>query len=365
MSSIVEDLYMPKIYKIKEEELLNFCKKALMKYGMSEEHATITSSHLVQTDKWGIYSHGTKNLFNYINKKNVGGVSFTNVPSIELELPSLMVIDAKQTLGFVSSDMAMKKACELAKKTGIAIVFVKNCCHFGAAGCYVNIAAKQGMIGGAFSNVDKQMTIPGAKGLIMGHNPMAFAAPAISQPTIFFDASSSNVAVLKVMRARAHNEKIPDNWIVDKNGIPTTDPSHYPEEGALIPMGNHKGYCIAMFIEIITSVITGGETSMSGNIPSWCFNLTAPNNVSQTFVAINAEAVSGKGVLEKRIEDMITILHNSPKAEGNNRIYVPGEIEWEKSKKSEENGYIEIPDDVYAKLHQLEEMSGYTLIVEE
>jgi len=356
---------MAKIYKIKETDLYNFCEKSLVKFGMSKEHAEITAHHLVQTDKWGIYSHGTKNLFNYINKKNAGGVSFENNPVIELELPSLAVIDAKQTLGFVSSDFAMKKACELAKKTGIAIVFVKNCCHFGAAGCYVNIAAEQGMIGGAFSNVDKQMTVPGAKGLVMGHNPMALAAPAKSQPTIFFDASSSNVAVLKVLRAKAHNEKVPDNWIVDKNGIPTTNPSHYPEEGALIPMGNHKGYCIAMFIEIITSIITGSETSMSGNIPSWCFNLTAPNNVSQTFVAINAEAVCGKGELEKRIEDMITILHNSPKAEGNDRIYVPGEIEWNNNNKSNEQGYINIPDDVYGRLQDLEKLSGFSLKVEE
>lgn len=356
---------MSKIYKIKESNLYEFCKKSLIKFGMDDTDASITAGHLVQTDKWGIYSHGTKNLFNYINKKNAGGVSFSNKPIIELELPSLAVIDAKQTLGFVSSDFAMKKACELAKKTGIAIVFVKNCCHFGAAGCYVNIAAEQGMIGGAFSNVDKQMTVPGARGLVMGHNPMALAAPAISQPTIFFDASSSNVAVLKVLRAKAHNEKIPDNWIVDKNGVPTTDPSNYPSEGALIPMGNHKGYCIAMFIEIITSIITGSETSMSGNIPSWCFNLTAPNNVSQTFVAINAEAVCGKNVLEKRIEDMIETLHNSPKAEGNDRIYVPGEIEWEKHNKSQSNGYIEIPDDVYERLHQLEELSGFSLKIEE
>lgn len=351
-------------YLVKESNLYNFVSTSLQKYGMSKTDAEITASCLVRTDKWGIYTHGTKNLFGYIQKAQAGGVSLTAKPEIKLALPSVMVIDANNTLGFVSATFAMQKAVEMAKKTGVAMVFSKNCCHFGAAGCYVNIASEQGMVGGVFSNVDKKMVIPGAKGMVMGHNPFALSAPAKSQPSIFFDASTSNVASLKVLRAKKDGVKIPLDWIVDKDGKPTDDPSHYPDEGALLPIGNHKGYCIATFIEVITSLMTGSTTSMSEKgIPSWCFDLELPNEISQTFIAIDAEQIAGKGVLKERVEQMINDLHNAPKADGVDKIYVPGEMEWNNFNKAEKSGYVILPKDVYAELAKLEEMSGLKLEV--
>lgn len=355
-----------KRFLVKELDLYDFVRLSLQKYGMSEEDAKVTASCLVKTDKWGIYTHGTKNLYGYIQKALAGGVSLTNKPEIKFSLPSVMVIDANNTLGFVSATFAMEKACQMAKATGVAMVFSKNCCHFGAAGCYVNIASEQGMIGGAFSNVDKKMVIPGAKGMVMGHNPFALSAPAESQPSIFFDASTSNVASLKVLRAKKDGVKIPLDWIVDKDGKPTDDPSKYPDEGALLPIGNHKGYCIATFIEVITSIITGSTTSMSEKgIPSWCFDLELPNEISQTFIAIDAEQIAGKGVLKKRIEDMIKDLHNAPKADGVDKIYVPGEMEWNNYFKAEKSGYVTLPSDVYEELAKLEEMSKIKLEIKE
>ena len=351
-------------YLVKENDLYDFAYSSLKKFGMNDDDAKVTASCLVKTDKWGIFTHGSKNLYGYILKAQAGGVSLTNKPEIKLALPSVMVIDANNTLGFVSATLAMKKACEMAKKTGVAMVFTKNCCHFGAAGCYVNIASEQGMVGGTFSNVDKKMVIPGAKGMVMGHNPFALAAPAKSQPSIFFDASTSNVASLKVLRAKNDGVKIPLDWIVDKDGKPTDDPSHYPDEGALLPIGNHKGYCIATFIEVITSLMTGSRTSMSKEgIPSWCFDLELPNEISQTFIAIDAEQIAGKKVLEQRVEQMISDLHNAPKAEGVDHIYVPGEMEWNNYSKVEKTGYIALPKDVYDELTKLEKLSGLKLNV--
>ncbi len=355
-----------KQYQVKKEHLYSFINSSLKKYGMDDQDADITASCLVRTDEWGIFTHGSKNLYGYLLKAISKGVSFTNKPTILLSLPSVLVIDAQNTLGFVSATFAMQKACELAKKTGVAMVFCKNCCHFGAAGNYVNIASEQGMIGGVFSNVDKKMVIPGAKGMVMGHNPFALAAPSISQPSLFFDASTSNVASLKVIRARNDGKKIPFDWIVDKDGKPTDDPSHYPEEGALLPIGNHKGYCIATFIEIITALMTGSKTSMSKEgIPSWCFDLALPNDVSQTFIAIDAEQIVGPSLLKERVEKMSQDLHNAPKAEGVEHIYVPGEMEWNNYFRCEKNGYILLPDDVYAELKKVEQLTGEKLEVKE
>lgn len=347
-------------YLVCEKELLSFCIDCLMKYGMSEKNAQTTAKLLVKTDKWGINTHGTKNLYGYIKKAIAGGVSFSNQPSILKDYPSLTLVDANNCMGFVSSSFAMNLACEKAQSNGIAMVVVKNSGHYGAGACYANIASDKGLIGICISNVDKKMTIPGAKGMVMGHNPFTLSAPAGKLPSVFLDASSSNVSSLKVIRSKLAGETIPNNWIVDKDGVPTNDPSKYPDEGALLPLGGHKGYGIALFIDILTGVISSSLNSISNDIPSWCFDLEKPNSVSHTFIAINHNLICPNFV--KQIDELIEDLHNLPKAKDVDKIFVPGEIEWNHYQSNDE-GFISLPKDVVDELIKLSELTGYSLDV--
>lgn len=352
---------MKQSYLISEKNLSSFCVKILMKYGMSKNDAVTMSCLLVKTDKWGINTHGTKNLFGYVKKAIAGGVSFVNQPKIVTDYPSLTLIDANNCMGFVSSSFAMNLACEKAKNNGIAMVVVKNSSHYGAGACYANIASEKGYIGICISNVDKKMTIPGSKGMVMGHNPFTLSAPAGKLPSIFLDASSSNVSSLKVIRYKLAGESIPNNWIVDKDGCPTTDPSHYPDEGALLPVGGHKGYGIALFIDILTGIISSSLNSVVNDIPSWCFDLEKPNGVSHTFIAINQSLICRNFV--KQIDELIDALHNLPKAKDTQNIFVPGEIEWNNYKNCSD--FIKLPKDVAEELLKLSEFSGIKLGFEE
>ena len=346
--------------RILDKDLYSFCKRALVLKGMDEEDAAVTARILVTTDKWGISTHGTKNLFGYIQKKEAGGVSFSAKPVIVLDLPSMTVVDGNNAMGYISSEKAMRIACDKAKKTGIAISLVKNSCHFGAAGYYSNIAAQEGLIGCTMSNVDKKMTIPGAKGMVMGHNPFSLSAPATVIPSIILDISSSNVASLKVLRAKAEGSLIPYGWISDVNGLPTNDPSKYPDEGALLPFGNHKGYGIAMFVEMLTSVILSQPDSTSEDVHSWCFDLDKPNNVCHAFIAVNPNVVGGENAFPIRVDQFIEELHNAPKADDSEGIFVPGEGMWKRFSQAEENG-IPIANDVEEELCKVAEITGLEL----
>lgn len=342
---------------IRIEDLKEFCKAALLKEGMKDEYAAMCADVLAETDAFGTHSHGTKNLHNYIKKFRAGGVSFTADPEIVAEGPAFGVIDAHDTMGMISSCIAMELACKKARHTGIAIVTVKNSCHFGAAGYYANIAARKGMIGLAMSNVDPNMTIPGARGMLLGNNPFAYAAPAKSVPSVFLDIAMSTVASLKVVQAKKDGVKIPDTWIVDKDGLPTTDPSGYPGEGAMQPMAAHKGYGLSVMVELLTGVLSCGGMSMMGDVDSWLFKLEKPNNVCHAFIAINAGMFLGESILDERVESMSEKLRNAPKAKGSERIYTPGEIEWSKHAKAEKNG-ISLPEDVLSSLRGLSEENG-------
>lgn len=346
---------------IKIQALKDFCTAALIHEGMSEAFAKIVAEVLAETDAYGTHSHGTKNLHNYIRKFRVGGADIKAVPDIIREGVSFALIDAKDALGMIPSVQAMELACDKAAKTGIALVTVKNSCHFGAAGYYANMAAERGMIGLAISNVDPNMTAPGARSMMIGNNPLAYAAPAITRPSLFLDIALSNVASLKVIQARKDGTSIPDNWIVDKDGLPTTDPGHYPEEGAMQPMAAHKGYGLAVMVDLLTGLLSGGATSMSGDIVSWVFDLDKANKVSHTFIAIDPSLFGIDDVAE-RTEAMADQLRQAPKAKGSDRIYTPGEIEWDKHQKAREEG-ISLPADVEASLRGLAEELALDLAI--
>ena len=146
--------------KVKLKELREFAVQALIKSGVSSENAEITADTLITTDMFGVMTHGMRNLGQYIEKMEAGGLDAKAEPSIVCEGPAFAIINGNKALGMVSGCKAMKLAVEKAKKVGIAYVGVKNSCHFGAAGYYANLAAEEGMIGLAMSNTDPVIAVP-------------------------------------------------------------------------------------------------------------------------------------------------------------------------------------------------------------
>lgn len=328
-----------------------FCAACCQREGMSPDNARITAEVLCETDCFGTNSHGAKNLYGYVKKQRAGGMDFKAEPEVIAQGPACALMDAHSGMGMVAGFRAMELAIQKARECGVALVTVRNSTHFGAAGFYANLAAKAGMVGISFSNVDPNMTVPGARGMILGNNPFAYASPIADGRSIFLDIAMSNVASLKVVQARKDGVKIPDGWIVDKDGVPTTDPSHYPEEGAMQPMAAHKGYGLAVMVELLSGVLSGGGISSAGEIKSWCFDPETPNNVCHTFMAVDISRFIGTETYMDRSSVLASALRNAPKAKGKERIYLPGEIEWEKHDKW--NEIVELPDAVAESLKEM------------
>ena len=337
--------------KIEVKAFKEFCATCCEKEGMSKENSRITAEVLCETDCFGTNSHGTKNLFGYVKKQRAGGMDFKAEPEIISEGVSFAVMDAHAGMGMVAGYKAMELAIKKAKETGVALVTVRNSTHFGAAGYYANMAAQAGMFGLSVSNVDPNMTVPGARGMILGNNPLSYASPLGNDESVFLDIAMSNVASLKVVQARKDGAKIPDTWIVDKDGVPTTDPSHYPEEGAMQPFGAHKGYGLAVMTELLTGVLSGGAIGSTGEIKSWCFDPEVPNNVCHTFIAVDVDKFCGLETYLARSKELAGALRGAPKAKGFERIYMPGEIEWTKHEKWADT--VELPDAVADSLIEM------------
>jgi len=349
-------------YKIKIQELQQFSTKALRAAGLNETNSKIVSEALVTTDMFGVISHGTKNLLNYILKMQAGGLDPHAEPTVEAEGPAWAVIDGHAGMGMVSSVRAMNLAVAKASKCGIAYVGVRNSCHFGAAGYYANLAAKQEMIGLSMSNGDPVMTIPNSSGVVIGNNPFSFAAPLKNGKSVFLDIALSNVAALKVVNAKEKGEKVPKEWLVDEDGNPTDDPSEFPEKSHLRPMAAHKGYGFAVMVELLASVLTG--SGMLSDVRSWNLDLAKPNNVGHAFIAINVSQILPMPLFEASMERLADELHNAKKAKGAERIYLPGELDWAKYDAARLSGKLELNEVMAGNLVKLSEMFNLPLNLE-
>jgi ureidoglycolate dehydrogenase (NAD+) len=222
----------------------------------------------------------------------------------------------------------MKKIIEKAKTTGIAFATIKNSGHYGAAGYYANIAAREKMIGISMTNVDPGVAVTGSRASVLGTNPIAYAVPNGTDRPLLFDVATSIVAANKVYILKELGEKVPPGWLIDKDGLPTADPSGYPEEGALMPMAGYKGYGLGLLVEILTGGLSGG--AMGEEINSWILPVMEPVNQSHSFIVINPEIFLPLEVFAQRIKELENKIRRAPKAKGVDRIYLPGEKEWER-----------------------------------
>jgi ureidoglycolate dehydrogenase (NAD+) len=341
--------------RILPDKLNAYCVQILTKAGLKSAEALVIADVLVTTDTWGTFSHGTGALGNYVNTMKAGGIDPSATPEIVSEDETWALIDGKSSMGMLGSSLAMNLAIEKARKKTIAWVGVRNSSHFGAAGYYANLASKQGMIGIAMSNADPNMVVPGARGSIIGNNPMAYAVPAGKENPLFLDIALSAVAAGKIFAMKALGKPIPDTWLTDKDGLPTSDAGDWPSSGSMIPMAGHKGYGIAVLIEVLAGALTGA--GMLSEVKSWILQPTEVSRLGHAFIAINIGNIIPIESFTKQIDEVIAELRQAPKAKGSERIYVPGEIEWEKRADALVNG-IPLPELVFASLYRTGQQLG-------
>lgn len=251
-------------------------------------------------------------------------------------------------MGMISSCKAMELAIEKAKNSGIAYVGVRNSCHFGAAGYYANLAAQQGLLGIAMSNTGPNMAVPGSCDVAIGNNPFSFASPMKNGHSVFLDIALSGAAALKIVMAREKGTQVLPGLLIDAEGLPTTDPSGFPYSSHLLPMAAHKRYGFAIMVEILTSILT--DAGLLSQIASWNLDLEAKNNVGHAFIAVDVAQMLPKDEFEARMEQLVAELKSAPLAKNAQKIFVPGEMEWERREKVLAENRLELTDNMAENL---------------
>ncbi len=321
--------------------------------------ASTVAESLVDADARGTPSHGVMLVPMYLDRMAAGSVSPRERAEVVLDAGAIAVLDAHDGLGQLSADQAMEIAVGKASSLGVGVVAVRHAFHFGGAFRYARAAARSGCIGIAMSNTRPLMPAPGGAAPVVGNNPLAIAIPAADpggEPMIL-DMALSEAALGKVRLAERAGKEIPPTWATDRDGRPTTDPTE-ALAGMLLPSGLHKGYGLAVMIDVLTGVLAGGS---SGSLVQGLYADPArPNDCAHCFVAIDPAAFGPLEDFRARLGRLREEILASPTAPGVDRVYLPGEIEQLREAASASGG-VALDPEVLESLHRAAEKIGVDL----
>lgn len=313
----------------------------LVSAGLSLEVANTEAEIMAEADLHGVASHGVRMLPGLIKALADGRVTPLPRISVLREFGAIKVIDYDNGPGRYAAQHAMQQALDLATNFGVGVCLAKNTTHWGRAHAYANRAAQAGFVGICTTNAMPTMAIGGATRAVIGNNPLAIGIPGAipTEPTVL-DMAMSQAAVGKVGTWLREGKSLPANWGLDKNGRATNDAREILQ-GAVLPMGEHKGAGLAVMFELLTAALAGaaftqhiGQKDMSG----------IDSDASKIFIALNIEAFIGLDEFRQHAASFIHYL----KTEAAPFTY-PGERGWQAAKQQQQEG-INLHVEIIAQL---------------
>ena len=309
--------------KILKEEVIKIFKK----FGLDDNHASISANALINAELVGAYGHGLSRLRMYcdrIKKKLINPKPKIKIKRIS---QSISHIDADDCIGFVAADVAIKQAIRNAKKTGIGLVAVKRSGHYGLSGYYAEQAVKKNLVTMIYTNAPPAVAPHGALKSLFGTNPICFGTPTGTEIPFILDTSISMINRGKIRVAARNNKKIPEGVALDKFGKPTTN-ANKALHGVQLPIAGFRGSGLAWMVDILSGVLTGGNHA--GKVKDPFDDFTGPQNIGHLFITFKTNLFVKN--YNTRIKDNIKRIKRLPKIKGVKEIMYPGQNKYKRFK---------------------------------
>lgn len=326
--------------RVSASALKAFIVSVFARWGTPSAIADLTADLMVRTDLRGVDSHGIGMLPTYQRWHRRGWIVPAAEPKVARDDGTTAVVDGQQAFGHYTSTVAMELAIAKARAYGVGFVTCRNSNHYGAAANYSMMALAHDMIGLSMTNAGPAVVPTHGREAMLGTNPLSFAAPAGRHFPFVLDMATSTVAIGKLSIAVRWGKPIPPGWALDEEGQPTTDPKvavttrHLTPLGATPELGGHKGYGLAVMVDILSGVLAGAmfaETRLRDPDPD-------RPDIGHFFGAIDITRFRDLTAFKADMDALLQALKDSPKAEGQDRIYVAGEPEWECEQERRRNG---------------------------
>lgn len=321
------------------EALHRFVVDCLRELDVPDEDAAMAADALIDADVTGVDSHGVARFAahpGYVKGLSEGLVKPRPNIRVVAEQPATALVDGDGGLGVVIGGRAMRVAIEKARSTGAGVVSVTSSHHYGIAAHYARMALPHDMIGISMTNSLPEVVLPGVARATVGTNPIAIAAPSGEEHPWILDMATSVGAAGKAEIAMRQGKQLPEGWLVDAEGKPTRDPKMKFSGGALLPLGSfpevgaHKGYGLAVGVDVLCGVLSGAGYSAALDPRGW--------GTGHFFAAIRIDAFRAVPAFKAMMDEMIRFLRAAPRIPGVERVYVHGEKEWETERERREKG---------------------------
>jgi L-2-hydroxycarboxylate dehydrogenase (NAD+) len=236
--------------------------------GVPEDHAGAVAELVTEGDLRGHGSHGLIRVPLYSGLVRSGRARVDARPRIVQERVAAALLDGDQALGPYAATIASYEAMARARGTGVASIAFYNCGHIGLAGYYVELAAKQDLIGILFAKSEASVHPHGGFEPMIGTNPVCIGIPTDGDP-LLLDMATSATSMGKLKEAVTAGRRLPEGYAMGPDGAPTTDPA-VAQVGALSPVGGAKGYGLALAVELLGGILTGAGAGAMQDATGWC-----------------------------------------------------------------------------------------------
>jgi L-2-hydroxycarboxylate dehydrogenase (NAD+) len=347
---------------VQADSLRALVERILEFHQVPPNEAAIVADVLVRADLRGVESHGVARLERYyVNRLRKGLMPAVSPVKVVRETPVTATMDGGNGLGHVAARRAMELCLAKAQAFGLAAVAVNHSNHFGIAGYYAMMALPLGMIGVALTNASCTVAPTYSRQRLLGTNPIAIAIPAGRERPFVLDMATTVAAEGKIEVKDRQGKPLPPGWIVDKEGRPSTASADFYGGGALLPLGGsaetcgYKGYGLALAVDILSGILPGAGSSL-GVLRSEA-KQEKPVNVGHFFAAMRIDCFRDPEEFRADMDRTLAGIRTSARAEGEERVYIAGEKEFEMEEERERTGIPVMPV-IFSSLRNLAAEAG-------
>ena len=337
--------------------LTGFVTQLFAAAGVPEDDAATVARSLVGANLRGHDSHGVMRVPQYVDFLRKGAYRVGVGLRVENDTPAVVVCDGQWGLGQVQAHRLLDLVLPRARALGLAAGAARECGHIGRLGEYAERAADEGLVLVATVNncgAGQRVAPPGGLEARLGTNPLCAAVPTSGEPVVL-DFGTSVAAEGKVRVYYINGKRpVPEGWLLDPQGRPTTDPSvlYEPPLGTILPMGGvqaYKGFGLGLVLDMLAGGLSGGRSSHPGAPPA------KGNNV--VFLALDPAQFAGRAALVRESSQLADYVRGTPRAPGVEAILLPGDPERLMLQRRGAEG-IPLEDAHWAKLTELAGLLG-------
>jgi LDH2 family malate/lactate/ureidoglycolate dehydrogenase len=305
------------------DALREFIRAALAVQGLPEADALQVAGLMAQADLQGSDGHGVIRLPQYTRRIQAGGINVRPSMRVVQDKAAMAVIDGDNGMGHLVVSRAVDLAISKARECGVGWVSTRYSNHAGPASLYARKPLEHQMLGLYFAVGNANHLPPwGGMEMLLSTNPIAAAFPAGNEPPVVLDMATTVAAYGKVKARAKRGEPMPEGWMIDREGKPLTDPTR-AHEGFLLPIGEHKGYGLALMVGLLAGTL--GGAAMGREVIDFNADHVTVTNTGQAILVLDLAAFGEPAAVTGAVDALVRDIRGSARLPGVERIWLPGE----------------------------------------